>query len=62
MGSTQAAWRALSAAATAPAQAAASSLDGVIDTVSAHHEIAPLFDLLRFDGKLVSDWQLGRAS
>jgi cinnamyl-alcohol dehydrogenase len=34
-------------------KAASGTLDGIIDSVSAHHEVAPLIDLLKFDGKLV---------
>ncbi len=35
------------------AQSAASSLDGIIDTVSAKHDLSALVGLLRVDGKLV---------
>ncbi|KAK6115149.1 hypothetical protein DH2020_007418 [Rehmannia glutinosa] len=34
-------------------QAAAGSLDGIIDTVSAAHPVQPLFNLLKPDGKLI---------
>ena len=34
-------------------QSAASSLDGIIDTVSATHPIAPLLSVLKPHGKLV---------
>jgi D-arabinose 1-dehydrogenase-like Zn-dependent alcohol dehydrogenase len=34
-------------------QAAKSSMDGIIDTVSASHPILPLIDLLKTHGKLV---------
>ncbi|XP_031376991.1 probable mannitol dehydrogenase isoform X2 [Punica granatum] len=34
-------------------QAAAGTMHGIIDTVSAHHPLKPLLDLLRTDGKLV---------
>ncbi|GAA0144724.1 oxidoreductase [Lithospermum erythrorhizon] len=34
-------------------QAAASTMDGIIDTISANHPFAPLFTLLKTNGKLV---------
>jgi D-arabinose 1-dehydrogenase-like Zn-dependent alcohol dehydrogenase len=34
-------------------QAAKSTMDGIIDTVSASHPILPLIDLLKTHGKLV---------
>ena len=34
-------------------QAAKSTMDGILDTVSASHPISPLIDLLKTHGKLV---------
>ncbi|KAK4263054.1 hypothetical protein QN277_028530 [Acacia crassicarpa] len=34
-------------------QAAAGTLDGIIDTVSSHHPLGPLIGLLKFNGKIV---------
>jgi D-arabinose 1-dehydrogenase-like Zn-dependent alcohol dehydrogenase len=34
-------------------QAAKSTMDGIIDTVSASHPILPLIDLLKTNGKLI---------
>jgi len=34
-------------------KAASSSLDGIVNTVSANHELKPLLDLLKVDGKMV---------
>lgn len=34
-------------------QAALGSLDGIINTISAHHDLQPLLSLLRVDGRMV---------
>ncbi len=36
-----------------PSQAAAGTLDGIIDTVSAPHPLEPLMGLIKYKGKLV---------
>ncbi|KAL0314522.1 UNVERIFIED_CONTAM: 8-hydroxygeraniol dehydrogenase [Sesamum angustifolium] len=43
-------------------QAAAGTLDGIIDTVSAHHAIDPLLSLLKSQGKLIILGGAGEAS